>query len=142
MPNGVESALHRTQLALERGGAGSDTVVLSLDFRNAFNMRSRAAIATALHKAPRTSKLWRFFHSFYGSRGSHLGSYEKNELIFRFVSDEGVRQGCPVASFLYALSVQHIYEAAVKGIPGLEAVAIADDFTITGPSLLVTRALD
>jgi hypothetical protein len=37
--------------------------------------------------------------------------------------------------------VQHIYEAAVRGIPGLEAVAIADDFTITGPALSVAQAL-
>ena len=61
--------------------------------------------------------------------------------IYRFINDDGVRQGCPVAAFLYALSVQHIYEAAVRGIPGLEAVAIADDFTITGPALSVALAV-
>ena len=139
--NGVESALHRTQLALEAGGAGSDTVVLSLDFRNAFNTRKRHTIAAALKAAPSTSRLWRFFDTFYGQRASHLGIYDRGELIYRFVNDEGVRQGCPVASFLYALSVQSIYEAAVAGLPELEAVAVADDFTITGPAMQVALAL-
>jgi hypothetical protein len=139
--NGVESALHRTQVALEAGGDGSDTVVLSLDFRNAFNERQRSTIAKALYDAPLTSRIWRFFLLCYGDRPSHLGLYDRGMLVHRFINDDGVRQGCPVASFLYALSVQHIYEAAVAGIPGLEAVAIADDFTITGPSLSVARAL-
>jgi ribonuclease HI len=139
--NGVESALHRTQIALEAGGHGSDTVVLSLDFSNAFNQRQRHTIAQALYRAPTTSRLWRFFDLCYGSRPSHLGIYDRGTLIYRFINDDGVRQGCPVAAFLYALSVQSIYEAAVKGISGLEAVAIADDFTITGPALSVARAL-
>jgi ribonuclease HI len=139
--NGVESALHRTQIALEAGGDGSDTVVLSLDFRNAFNQRQRHTIANALYRAPNTSRLWRFFNLCYGSRAAHLGIYDRGTLIYRFINDDGVRQGCPVAAFLYALSVQHIYEAAVRGVPGLEAVAIADDFTITGPALSVARAL-
>jgi hypothetical protein len=88
-----------------------------------------------------TSRLWRFFITFYGERASHLGIYDRGALIHRFINDEGVRQGCPVAAFLYALSVQHIYLAAVRGMPELEAVAIADDFCITGPSALVIRAL-
>ena len=114
--NGVESALHRTQVALEAGGHGSDTVVLSLDFRNAFNERQRSTIAKALYAAPVTSRLWRFFMLCYGERASHLGIYDRGELVHRFINDDGVRQGCPVASFLYALSVQHIYEAALAGI--------------------------
>ena len=134
---------HRTsQLAIYKGGGhGSDTVVLSLDFSNAFNQRQRHTIAHALYRAPTTSRLWRFFNLCYGSRPSHLGIYDRGTLIYRFINDDRVRQGCPVAAFLYALSVQSIYEAAVSGISGLEAVAIADDFTITGPALSVARAL-
>jgi ribonuclease HI len=139
--NGIEIAIHRTQLALELGGAGSDTIVLCLDFRNAFNERSRAVIAKALFNAPSTSRLWRFFMMAYGNRSSHLGVYQRGQLIYNFINSQGVKQGCPVASFLYALSVQSLYTATVAGDDQLEAVAIADDFTITGPSDRVIAAL-
>jgi ribonuclease HI len=53
--SGVEIAIHKTQTALEAqpGGIGSDTVVLSLDFRNAFNERQRHTIARALYSLRR-----------------------------------------------------------------------------------------
>lgn len=100
-----------------------------------------SGIARALYAAPLTSRVWRFFMTFYGERASHLGVYSKGALIMRFINDDGVRQGCPLAAFLYALSVQHIYLAAVRDIPDVTAVAIADDFCITGPSRSVARAL-
>jgi len=140
--NGSETAIHRSQIRLERGGAGSDTVSLSFDCRNAFNERERAAIAKALFAAPATSRLWRFFMCFYGNGASHLGVYQRGELIHHFLNSQGVKQGDPCATFLYALSVQALYEAAVNGDKTLEAVAFADDFTITGPSRNVLAAFD
>ena len=138
---GTEQAIHRTQLALELGGAASDTVVLSLDFRNAFNERRRSVMAKAIFAAPSTSRLWKFFMTMYGNRASHLGIYHRGELIEHFLNTEGVKQGDPLASFLYALSVQSLYTATIAGDDKLEAVAIADDFTITGPSDRVIAAL-
>jgi hypothetical protein len=139
--NGVEIAIHRTQLALELGRAGSDTVVLSLDFRNAFNERSRHIIAEALFAADPTSPLWKFFMMAYGRRPAFMGIYQRGELIHHFLNSNGVKQGCPIAAFLYALSVQSIYTNSIAGDKTLEAVAIADDFTITGPSSAVLAAL-
>jgi ribonuclease HI len=138
---GVEIAVHRTQLALETGGPG--TVVLRTDFRNAFNERKRHIIAQALFSAPSTSKIWRFFALAYGGHdGSQMGIYQRGELIYKFINNEGVKQGCPLAAFLYALSVQKLYEKCIDGIPDLQAYAIADDFTIIGPSSSIIKALD
>jgi len=137
--NGVEIAVHRTQLALEAGG--QDTVVLRLDFRNAFNERKRHVIARALFDAPLTSPIWRFFMMAYGGVGTHMGVYQRGQLIMRFLNREGVKQGCPIASFLYALSVQHLYEQCVEGIDDLQAYAVADDLTLIGPAVSVVRAL-
>jgi hypothetical protein len=142
--NGPEIALIRTQLALELGrhrDGGANTIVLSLDFRNAFNERKRTLIAKALFSAPETSRLWRFFMTFYGNSHSHLGVYSRGELIFEFLNSCGVKQGDPSASLFYALSVQELYEQTKAGDPLLECVAIADDFTITGPSPNVILAL-
>jgi ribonuclease HI len=141
VPNGMETAIHRTQIALERGGPGSDTIVLSLDARNAFNERQRTTMAEALFKIPETSRLWRAFMTFYGNRHSHLGVYSRGELVRHFMSSEGVKQGDPLAMFFYCLSVQPLYESTVAGDEQLEAVAFADDFTITGPSVRVIAAL-
>ena len=131
--------MHRTQLALEAGG--QDTVVLRLDFRNAFNERKRHVIARALFDAPLTSPIWRFFMMAYGGVGTHMGVYQRGQLIMRFLNREGVKQGCPIASFLYALSVQHLYEQCVEGIDDLQAYAVADDLTLIGPAVSVVRAL-
>jgi ribonuclease HI len=139
MAGGTEIAIHRTQLALETGGPG--TVVLRLDFRNAFNERHRHIIAQALFSAPSTSRIWKFFVMAYG-RDTHMAIYDRGRLIDRFLSSEGVKQGCPIASFLYALSVQHIYEECVRGTPDVQAYAIADDLTLTGPALSVLTALN
>ena len=136
---GVEIALHRTQLALERGGP--DTVTLRLDFRNAFNERSGRVIAQALARCSDTSPLWRFFTLAYG-RPSRLGVYSRGRLIREFLADEGVRQGRPIASFLFALSVQSLYTDCVKDLTEVEAYAIADDLTMTGPAMKVLEALE
>ena len=131
---GPEIAVHCTQLALERGGPG--TVVLRTDFKNAFNDRNRHVIARALFACKSTSPLWRFFVFAYGG-ASHLGVYERGHLVHRFLADNGVKQGCPIASFLYALSVQSLYEACIAEHRDVEAYAVADDFTLTGQCLSV-----
>jgi len=137
---GPEIAIHRTQLALETGGPG--TVVLRLDFRNAFNERQRHVLAQALFTAPSTSRLWKFFFMAYGGEGTYMGVYQRGRLILHFLNSQGVKQGCPIASFLYALSVQHLYERCVCDTPDVEAYAVADDLTLIGPALSVLRALN
>jgi hypothetical protein len=78
----------------------------------------------------------------YGG-ASTLAVYDRGRLVHTFLADEGVKQGCPVAAFLFALSVQRLFaiESCVQGLE-VEANAIADDLTITGPALAVLAALD
>ena len=116
----MEIAVHRTQLALEKGGPG--TVVLRTDFRNAFNTRRRHIIAEYLFSQPSTSKIWKFFALAYGRvNGSSMGIYQRGELIHSFINNEGVKQGCPLAAFLYALSVQKLYEDCISETPDVQA---------------------
>jgi len=136
---GPEQAVHCAQAALELGGA--DTVVLRTDFSNAFNERKRHIIARALAAAPLSSPLWRFFNMAYGTRGSHMGIYDKGRLIHVFMNTEGVKQGCPVAAFLFALSVQSLYEQCIAKHPDVHAFAVADDLTLVGPALSVLACL-
>ena len=128
---GVEIATHVAQVALEAGG--DDVVAMRLDFRNAFNRRARHVIAEALLACPTTAPLWRFFVAAYGVPG-HVGVYERGRLVRAFMATDGVRQGCPIAAFLFALSVQYLYEACVARWPAVLAVAIADDLTLVGPA--------
>ncbi len=138
---GIEIALHRTQLALETGGG--DTVVLRTDFKNAFNSRRRHLIAHYLYKQSSTSPIWRFFSLAYGQpHGSHMGIYERGELIYSFINSEGVKQGCPLAALLYALSVQQLYEDCISLTPDVQAYAIQDDLTLIGPAPSITIALN
>ena len=134
---GVEIATHTAQLALEAGG--DDVVAMRLDLRNAFNERARHVIAEALLACPTTAPVWRFFVAAYGDPG-HVGVYERGRLIRSFLATDGVRQGCPIAAFLFALSVQYLYEASVKRWPAVFAVAIADDLTFVGPAADVLGA--
>ena len=136
--SGVETAATRVLMALEAGGP--DVVLLRTDFTNAFNARRRATIARALHSAPALSPLWRVFHLFYGV-SSHMGVYERGQLVARFLNGEGVKQGCPLAALLFSLSVQHLYEQCCVGLR-VHAYAIADDLTLVGPADQVQVALE
>src|SRR6187431_234785 len=60
--------------------------------------------------------------------------YDRNRLVHKVLSTEGVRQGDPFAALAFALTVQSLYEAALKQArAGLaDGVSIQDDFTIAG----------
>ena len=50
-------------------------------------------------------------------------------------SAQGVRQGDPLSSLLFALTVQPVYEAVVRQHPTIKATAIHDDITLVGPRM-------
>jgi hypothetical protein len=99
---GCEAAVQRTQLAIE----SSDTsVVMKLDFTNAFNTISRAAVANAVYGQPCLECIWGIFDFSY-QRPSPLLMYDgSGKLITRMRSFEGVRQGDSLGSFGFALAV-------------------------------------
>jgi hypothetical protein len=64
-PGGSERALHAIRSALDL--RGPDSVVLTLDIKNAFNSRRRSEIAQALFAEREASPAWRLFHWAYRS---------------------------------------------------------------------------
>ena len=108
---------------------------MKVDFQNAFNTRKRDIVASCLFAAEEAAPVWRFFQFAY-ARPSVLGIYgQGGKLIDSISAEEGLKQGCPLASFAYALSVQPIYQrvdAEVNG-PSGRAVGVSDDLTLVGP---------
>jgi hypothetical protein len=141
---GPERAVHIIQAAIER--AGPSGTICSTDFTNAFNTRSRAVIAHALHEArhqhPRVEKAFRFYHWAYGTASPLLVYGPDGGLRECLSSAEGVRQGDPLSAFFFALSIQRVYEAVVKAAPGVVAVAIQDDFTLVGQATETLAGFD
>jgi hypothetical protein len=124
------------------GQQHNDVVVLSTDFRNAFNAASRTLIRRAVMGDSRCCPLWRLFDWSYGD-SSPLYVYDRaGHRHATLESRRGVRQGDPLAAFAFALCVQPLYEAVVKGLPGVHAIAVQDDLTLVGAADDVFVAFD
>ena len=105
---GSERYIHRLQAFLEK--QQHDCVIMSLDIKNAFNTRSRVKMAESLFNTPSTHHIWHLFHWAYCDP-SHLNLYHQNgEYKGTILSQEGVRQGDILASFIFSLSMQPTYE--------------------------------
>ena len=123
------------------------------DISNAFNCRSRAAVAEALYQTACTKPIWNLFRFAYARAASPLLVYGRTGRCEHIQpSAEGVRQGDPLASLLFALSMEKLYAraraaavaaaAANADAEAVECVAILDDLTIVGRVGGATRAMD
>ena len=132
---GSETAAHLIRNLLRDHGDQhrSSTCAIILDFANAFNSISRAKVwQTLLHHDCLGSMLKAFYAQY--AEPTELLVYDRNRLVHKVLSTEGVRQGDPFAALAFALTVQSLYEAALKQArAGLaDGVSIQDDFTIVG----------
>jgi len=110
-----------------------DSVIIGADISNAFNTRSRQAIWDALRASEHCRPLLRYFQFAYG-HPTPLRVYNRpGNCVAVLQSAEGVRQGDPLGSLLYALSVQKMYERVADRHKGVALKAIADDLHIAGP---------
>jgi hypothetical protein len=146
VPGGCEKVIHFVRAA--RPAMGSDTIVITVDFQNAYNTRKRIDIWKAITQQNREQreagvdllKLARFFHWSYSSPSLLVlpspssEPFSSNSPLPTLLSQEGVRQGANESSLLFSLSMQPIYEEALRGFSTKEvqAKAIQDDFTIVG----------
>ena len=92
VPGGADAIGHSLQAALD---AEPDAVVVSLDFRNAFNSVKRSSMATAV--AERCPAALPFFYSAYG-RPSRVFVEGARNGTPPILCTSGVRQGCRKAA--------------------------------------------
>jgi hypothetical protein len=107
-------------------------VCLSIDIQNAFNSIDRAAVLNAVYSDPELAQCWKLVSFAYGSPSLLLmncnDSIPNDEA---FVSSEtGVRQGDPLAAFLFSLAMHKVYDAIAKKSRGV--YAFIDDANAVG----------
>ena len=129
-PGGSASALHAISSLL--AACPDNPCILTVDVVNAFNTRSRAAILRKLYAHPQLSLLWRLTHWHY-STPTNLHVLDESGLsVATIVSACGVKQGDPLASLLYALSMHDIYKTVDGAAANVSVVAVADDLNLVG----------
>ena len=138
---GADRALHYAQMALDFQRY-NNPILLSVDISNAFNSIDRHSISHSLYTSPHTAPLWRLFDWSYSSP-SELCVYDSDGIKqATILSSQGVKQGDPLSSFLFAHTIQRVYEAAVADLPGVTAVAYLDDLQLIGDQDSVLIAYD
>jgi hypothetical protein len=136
---GVEAAVHLIHMNLTHRHPvlNCDLAALPIDFKNAFKEIDRAEVLKAVYANPVLSPIWPMVDFSYSSPSHLLTRDSVGKPVKALLSQQGVRQGDPLASFLFALTIQPMYDL-VSRQPGIEAVAIHDDLTLTGkPESLV-----
>src|ERR1700678_3964041 len=84
----------------------------------------------ALYSHPQLQYIWRLVDFAYSVPSDLYIRNGDGTLWPGIYSAQGVRQGDPLSSLLFALTIQPIYEAVVQTHPTLEATAIHDDITL------------
>jgi len=144
IPSGCEQAVHRLQHQLTRTKP-FQLAGIAVDFKNAFNERTRNDMLNELYKHPELKPIWRVLDWAYSNPSTLWIRDDKNEMIqpASLSSSEGARQGDPLGAILFALSVKPFYDEAVKSDPTetVGAVAFLDDCTLLGlPDMNLIRA--
>lgn len=122
-----ERAIHQAQRRLAAG-----EMLLFLDAKNAFGEVQRAAIHTKLVKHPELHSLIPMFNMCYRTPSSLLAQGH----VFRM--EEGVRQGCAAAPFLFHLALSLALESLPSTLKNAVS-CVADDIVIAAPSPLRVR---
>ena len=130
--------MQRVQAAIEANP--TEHITLHLDSVNAFNTADRAAMLSAVYGEHRLSNSWHVFTFAYGNPSTLLVR-DHGHVAGSISSERGVKQGCVLGSLGFATVMQPVYEACVAGL-AVSAVAIMDDFTLTGLPAAVFQAFD
>ena len=128
-------------LSDENNSEACDTVILKTDFANAFNCISRKKVMETIMENNKINSIKKFFYWSYSFESPLLICNANGEIIEIIKSSQGVKQGDPLASFAFALTVQQLYEETIKDLD-LKAVAILDDLTLIGKISEVEKALN
>jgi hypothetical protein len=126
--SGCERIIHTCRNYL-RAPPSPTPVMVTLDFRNAFNTPSREAMARAATALPAMAGI---FFVEYG-KAAPLLFRKKNGEIEQMWSRRGSRQGSAGGPLFFCLVLQHALNEACR-VPGVRVMAYMDDVTILAPN--------
>jgi hypothetical protein len=132
---GIDRVIHQARAALE---LHPDSILITTDFRAAFQTRCRSSIATSVFNQPILSHINRLFHWAYSQPSDLLIFSPDGSLYDSVLSSNGVRQGDVLASIAFAVSVQQLFSSSLS--PNSLGLAIIDDFSIVAPSSLALQS--
>ena len=113
--------------------------LMTVDVQNAFNSRKRDEILKILYASPQLSKIFRLVDWAYG-KPSCLWIKDGGVIIDSFLSTQGVKQGDPLASFLFALSIAGILNLTTS--ESATIIAVHDDIFLLGPPQDILTSFD
>src|SRR3569833_2894473 len=121
---GCDTAVLKIQAELD---ADKYNVAILADISNAFNTRERYHIARELYAVQSTQPIWKLFRFAYQRSESPLIVYSRDGQCQHVqASANGVRQGDPLASLLFALSMDRLYQRAKEAAgPNLSVACVA-----------------
>src|SRR6218665_1554416 len=118
-PGGCEAAAHAARRFLADLPSGS--VLVKLDFNNAFNFLNRVELVTAVYE--QIPELYPYCHI----------AYSKPTVLkygnFSLFSQSGLQQGDPLAPLLFCLPIQPL----LSSLQSLLRIGFLDDLTLGGP---------
>ena len=128
IPGGAEAAVHATRRFID--GMPKDSVIVKLDFSNAFNTLRRDTMLEAVAKD--LPEIYAFAHANY-SDATQLKFSEHVVL-----SEEGPQQGDPLGSLMFCLALQRLLRELTASLQ----VGYLDDLTLGGNAQTVAADVD
>ena len=141
-PDGCTQVVHSLQHLLTVPSP-RPLACLSVDVANAFNTIDRAQMLRVLYSHPSLAQCWKMVEFGYGQPSLLLMQCQDDvstEEAF-IESQVGVRQGDPLASLLFCLTMHQVYDAVAKGMSG-GCYAYVDDSNFVGTVEECGRAWD
>ena len=132
VPGGAEAAVHGLRAWVSRHAASHDSVVVKVDFQNAFNTVSRdVVLQQARDKFPALARWSTWCYQ-------HATNLQFGDTVLQ--SNSGVQQGDPLGPLLFAAAL-HPLAAALRTTALDFSVFYLDDGVLAGPIDAVTAAL-
>ena len=129
-PGGAQAVKSAVESAMVESTA--EMAALAIDFKNAFNNVSRAAMFRELGKNPSLAGLWPFVWYSYGRHGKLYveDAQHRRVAVEGLSSQQGSRQGDPIGGFLFSLVLAHWLKLAKERFPDVTFLAYFDDLTV------------
>jgi hypothetical protein len=121
---GAERIIHFAREALKDGKA-----VIRVDVSNAFNMAQRSRVQRRLAETEAHDDLQRFFQTMYAPT-SQLAVFGERGRIDFVASEEGMRQGDSLSSWLFCTLMDEVCAELAGNFPNARILCYMDDVTV------------